>query len=67
VIDRASVRAWAEAGKPDTAARAKTRAAELLAQYQPRPLAPEVEKELRGLVQRAARKVGKSELPQLPQ
>jgi trimethylamine--corrinoid protein Co-methyltransferase len=67
VIDRASVRAWAEAGKPDTAARAKTRATELLAQYQPRPLAPEVEKELRGLVQRAAQRVGMSELPQLPQ
>jgi trimethylamine--corrinoid protein Co-methyltransferase len=67
VIDRASVRAWAEAGKPDTAARAKARAAELLAQYLPRPLAPEVEKELRGLVQRAARRVGMSELPQLPQ
>ena len=67
VIDRASVRAWAEAGKPDTAARAKTRAAELLAQYLPRPLAPEVEKELRGVVQRAAQRVGMSELPQLPQ
>jgi trimethylamine:corrinoid methyltransferase-like protein len=67
VIDRASVRAWAEAGKPDTAARAKTRAAELLAQYLPRPLAPDMEKELRGLVQRAARKAGMSELPQLPQ
>ncbi len=63
VIDRASVRAWAEAGKPDTMARSRARAAELLAQYQPRPLAPEVEKELRGLVERAARKAGMSELP----
>jgi len=63
VIDRASVRAWAEAGKPDTAARARARVAELLAQYQPRPLAPEVEKELRGLVECAARKAGMRELP----
>ena len=67
VIDRASVRAWAEAGKPDTMVRARARAAELLAQYLPRPLAPEVEKELRGLVQRVVQKAGMSELPQLPQ
>jgi trimethylamine:corrinoid methyltransferase-like protein len=63
VIDRASVRAWAEAGEPDTGARARARVAELLAQYQPRPLAPEVEKELRGLVERSAQKAGMSALP----
>ncbi len=36
----------------------------MLAQYLPRPLTPEVEKELRGLAQRAARKAGMRELPQ---
>ena len=35
----------------------------MLAQYLPRPLAPNVEKELHGLVERAARKAGMSELP----
>jgi hypothetical protein len=35
----------------------------MLAQYLPRPLAPNVEKELHGLAERAARKAGMSELP----
>jgi hypothetical protein len=35
----------------------------MLAQYLPRPLVPEVEKELRGLVERAVRKAGMRELP----
>jgi len=63
VIDRASVRAWTEAGKPDALARAKARVAELLAQYQLRPLQPEEHKELREMVERAAQKAGLSTLP----
>jgi len=57
------VRAWTEAGKPDALARAKARVAELLAQYQLRPLQPEEHKELREMVERAAQKAGLSTLP----
>ncbi|MEK7312708.1 MAG: trimethylamine methyltransferase family protein, partial [Chloroflexota bacterium] len=63
VIDRGSVRTWSETGRTDTAARAKDRVVELLAQYQRRALEPKIEKELRSIVEREARRAGMSELP----
>lgn len=65
VLDRASVRAWTESGRPDSAARARARVAELLARYQRPALAPEVEAELGQLVLRAARPAGLERLPAL--
>jgi trimethylamine--corrinoid protein Co-methyltransferase len=65
VIDRGSIRAWQEAGKSDTFARARARAAELLAAYQ-RPNIPAVqERELHAMVEHAARQAGMDELPSL--
>ncbi|MBL8056057.1 MAG: trimethylamine methyltransferase family protein [Anaerolineales bacterium] len=65
VLDRASVRAWTEAGRPDSAARAGARVGELLARYQRPALAPGVEAELGRLVLAAARPAGLERLPAL--
>ncbi len=65
VIDRGSLRAWREGGSLDTFARAKARAAELLAAYQRPEIPPEQERELRELVERVAREAGMDELPEI--
>jgi len=65
VIDRGSLRAWQEGGRLDAFARARARAAELLAAYQRPEIPPEQERELREMVERAARKAGMDELPEL--
>jgi trimethylamine--corrinoid protein Co-methyltransferase len=65
VIDRGSLRAWQEGGHLDTFARARMRAAELLAAYQRPEISPEQERELREMVERAAREAGMDELPEL--
>jgi trimethylamine--corrinoid protein Co-methyltransferase len=65
VIDRGTLRAWQEAGGPDTAARARARTEEILRGYQrPRP-SSEQEAELRGLVTHLAREAGMERLPPL--
>ncbi len=63
VIDRGSIRAWEESGRLDSLARAKARAAELVAAYQRPALPPEQEGELRALVSRLASEAGMEELP----
>ncbi len=54
---------WTETSRADTVARAKDRIAALLAQYQHRALEPKIEKELRSIVERKARRAGMNELP----
>ena len=66
VIDRGSIRTWQERGSLDTFARAKARVKELLTGYQKPGLAPEAERDLRGIVEREARKAGMDKLPVLP-
>jgi trimethylamine--corrinoid protein Co-methyltransferase len=65
VIDRGSLREWQDAGRPDTFARAKTRANELVASYQRPELDPDLETELRSIVASLARQAGMDELPQI--
>jgi len=66
VIDRASLQAWRDAGSPDGYARAKVRVNELIAAYKRPILPPEVERELRALVEREATRAGLNDLPGLP-
>jgi trimethylamine:corrinoid methyltransferase-like protein len=66
VIDRGSIRTWQQGGSLDTFGRAKARVKELLASYQKPALAPEAESELRGIVEREAKKAGMDRLPVLP-
>jgi len=66
VIDRGSIRTWQQAGGLDTFARAKARVKDLLAAYQRPALPSEVERELRGIVEREAKKAGMDKLPTLP-
>lgn len=65
VIDRGSIRAWEESGRLDTFARAKARAAQLLADYRPPELPPEQIEELRAMVTRLAADAGLEQLPEL--
>ncbi len=67
VLDRGSIRAWEEGGRKDTFTRARERVRELLAAYRRPPMAPEQERELRGMVLRLARQAGMDELPPLPE
>jgi len=53
VIDRASLRAWEDAGRPDSAARARARVEELLAAYARPALEPSVEAAMVELVRSA--------------
>jgi trimethylamine---corrinoid protein Co-methyltransferase len=64
VIDRGSLRAWQDAGAPDTFARAKARTVELLRAYQRPEGDPGKEIALRDLVGRLAREVGMENLPE---
>jgi len=66
VIDRGSIRTWQQGGGLDTFARAKARVKELLSGYR-RPVLPaEVERDLRGIVEREAKRAGMEALPALP-
>jgi trimethylamine:corrinoid methyltransferase-like protein len=64
VIDRASLRAWEDGGRPDTAARARVRVEELLAAYGRPALDPSVEAAMEELVRAAGAPFGLAgELP----
>lgn len=65
VIDRGSIRAWQQAGEQDAFSRARSRAGELLAAYQPPAMPAEQEKELRNMVSRLAAEAGLEQLPPL--
>jgi trimethylamine--corrinoid protein Co-methyltransferase len=66
VVDRASLRAWQEAGRPDAATRARARVSELLAAYKRPDLGPAVEAAMVELVREAGAPFGLSrELPGL--
>ncbi|PWH14379.1 MAG: hypothetical protein DDG60_08140 [Anaerolineae bacterium] len=64
VIDRASIRAWQDAGALDAWQRAKAETQNILAAYR-RPVQPEPEKELFEMVSRLAREAGMEKLPPL--
>jgi trimethylamine:corrinoid methyltransferase-like protein len=64
--DHGSIRTWQQAGGLDTFARAKARVKDLLAAYKRPALPSEVERELRGIVERKAKKAGMDKLPALP-
>jgi len=63
VIDRGSVRLWAEAGSPSASARARARVNDLVATAKPQPPVEARERELRRLVEGAAAKAGMAALP----
>lgn len=63
LIDRGSLGAWQSGECESLDARARARVDELLGQYEPEPLAPEVEEELWKLVERAARSAGVDSVP----
>jgi trimethylamine--corrinoid protein Co-methyltransferase len=65
VIDRGTARAWQEAGRLDTLARARARTAEILQGYRRPRAAPEIEAELRDLVARLAGQAGMDVLPSI--
>jgi len=65
VIDRGSLRAWQDAGRPDTMARARARTQEILKGYRRPRASNEQEAELRGLVARLAKEAGMDSLPPL--
>jgi len=64
VVDRGSIRAWQEAGQPDTFARARRRVEELLAAYQVPELPRDLEQELERIVAAQARQAGMERLPE---
>ena len=63
LIDRGSIRAWQEGGSLDTFERARARVAELLTAYQRPALSPELEHNMRAIVEREARQAGMDHLP----
>jgi trimethylamine---corrinoid protein Co-methyltransferase len=63
VIDRGSRRSWQEAGSPDTFARARARADELVASYQRPALPAEQEAALAEMMAALARAAGMGQLP----
>ncbi|MDZ7290043.1 MAG: trimethylamine methyltransferase family protein [candidate division KSB1 bacterium] len=66
VIDRGSIRSWQETNSLDTFARAQMRVRELLAAYQRPAITIAQERELREMVEHAARNTGMDGLPALP-
>ncbi len=66
VVDRGSLDAWTAKGRRSAFERARDRADQLVAAYQPRPMADALREELRGLAMAAARKFGMEKLPALP-
>ena len=64
VIDRASLRAWEDAGRPDAADRARERVDQLLADYARPPLEPSIEAAMIALIRAAGAPFGLAdELP----
>jgi trimethylamine--corrinoid protein Co-methyltransferase len=63
VLDRGSLRGWQESGSPDAFARAKQRAGELLAAYQPPQHDPVQVRALQEMMESLARKAGMDRLP----
>jgi len=63
LIDRGSLGAWQSGACESLENRARARVDELLGQYEPKPLAPEVEEELWKIVERAARSAGVDSVP----
>lgn len=63
VIDRGSVRAWQEDGRPDAWDRIKVRTAELIKAYRPPESAVEERRELQAMTLRLARSAGMENLP----
>ena len=67
VVDRGSLDAWEKAGATSALDRARARGAELLDQYEPRPVSDKLAAELRKIATHAARDFGMDELPPLPE
>jgi trimethylamine---corrinoid protein Co-methyltransferase len=65
VIDRGSKRAWDEAGKEDTFARAKTRVGELIVNYQRPQKDTALERQLHEMVLALAKEWGMERLPEI--
>jgi trimethylamine---corrinoid protein Co-methyltransferase len=65
VIDRDSMRGWAQSGSMDTFARAKVRTRQLLSEYRRPELDPAQEAELQRMVSSLAKKAGMDSLPAL--
>jgi trimethylamine--corrinoid protein Co-methyltransferase len=65
VIDRHTRQAWENGGRKSIVERARERAEEIIASYQPKEMPLEMEKELTEIVTSAARKCGMEKLPPL--
>jgi len=65
VIDRRTRQAWEKGGRKSIVERARERAEEIIASYQPKEIPPEVERELTKIVTSAAEKCGMEKLPPL--
>jgi len=65
VVDRGTARAWHEAGRPDTLARARTRTEAILRDYRRPRATREQEAGLRDLVGRLAGQAGMDALPSI--
>jgi len=65
VIDRLSLDAWRRAGSKDIVARARERVDQILAEHQPEPLPPDVEKELQEHLKAVMAKHGVEKVPLL--
>lgn len=63
VIDTRSERDWLEKGRKDIVQRAKERVDEILKEYEPEPLPPDIEKELDNVVVEFMEKHGVTKLP----
>ena len=63
VIDRGSLRAWQEAGAQDAFSRAGERVDALVAEYERRPLRPEIERELERMGEAEGQRTGLAGLP----
>jgi trimethylamine--corrinoid protein Co-methyltransferase len=66
VIDRSSLEGWTKRGSKTTWERARERVHQLLARYEPSPMAEDLRDELRAITLGAARTFGMHELPPLP-
>jgi trimethylamine--corrinoid protein Co-methyltransferase len=65
VIDRGSLHSWEQSGKKDAFARAKERVNELVVAYKRPELRPELEQELRRIVEEQAKREGMERLPEI--
>jgi trimethylamine:corrinoid methyltransferase-like protein len=65
VIDRGSLDAWKKKGAKTAWERAQDRVEELVATYEPSPIADDLRSELRAMTLQAAQKFGMDKLPPL--